>query len=176
MQTLTNLLVAMVAAACLVVACATQGVTTMANTNSSTTTIATTNKGTQRKLVQVTGTSPVAQQPAVHPVPTAPNSQPAANWHIAGQPSNGKRAVAGVGPCPAPTTVGYALLQALAQAGSAGCTMVQLQAAIAAQVAKQGLTGKHPAWPLMAWLAANRGYTFTCTNGQVVCSNAPSGL
>lgn len=150
------------------------GVTTMANNNGTTIATTTSNKGTQRKLVQVTGTSPVAQQPAVHAVPTAPNAQPAANWHIAGQPSNGKRAVGGVGPCPAPITVGYALLQALAQAGSAGCTMVQLQAAVAAQCAKQGRTGKHPVLPLMHWLAANRGYTFTCTNGQVTCANAPS--
>lgn len=109
------------------------------------------------------GTTPVAQAPHMHAQPVLPSTQPAANWRLTGQPSTAKSATNGVGPAPGPRTVGYAALACIAAAGAAGATLAQVQAAVTAV----GLRGKHPAMPLLTWLAKHRGYTFVCTNGAI---------
>lgn len=95
----------------------------------------------------------------------APNTQPhPATLAIAGVPSKAKTATNGVGPAPGPRTVGYAALQAIAAGNGAPVTLASVQAAITAV----GLRGKHPVLPLLRWLAANRGYSFTVHNGTHV--------
>jgi hypothetical protein len=132
------------------VAC-TQGVLSMA-TNTATRT-------TSKALT--TGTTSAVLAPSIAPtVPMAPTTVPLANWHIAGTASTAKQATNGVGPAPKAGTVGHAALACIAQGGA---TMAMVQAAVTAV----GLRGKHPALQLLRWLAANRGYTFTCTNGVV---------
>lgn len=128
------------------------GVTTMA------TSIVTTNSN--RKLAT---TTPVAQAPHTHAAPTLPSTLPAGNWQLVGSPSTAKQATNGIGPAPKQGTVGYAALACITAAGKAGATVAQVQAAITAV----GLKGKHPAMPLLTWLAKNRGYTFVCTNGNI---------
>jgi hypothetical protein len=108
-------------------------------------------------------TTAVALAPHTHAVPTMPSTAPAANWQLVGKPSTAKQATNGVGPAPKQGTVGYAAIAAVTAGGKAGATLAQVQAAITAV----GLRGKHPAMPLLTWLANNRGYTFTCTNGAI---------
>lgn len=127
---------------------------------------------TNNALVTVGSATPAAQAPQQAAATPATGSQLAviasngtaqANWQLVGSPSTAKQATNGVGPAPAPGTVGYAALQAIALGGSQGCTLATMQAAVTAV----GRKGKHPVMPLLRWLAKNRGYTFVCSNGYV---------
>ncbi len=127
-------------------------------TNTSMRTI-TGNTGKPSKALALT--TPAALAPSIAPVaPIAPSTVPLANWYIAGTASTAKQATGGVGPAPKAGTVGHAALACIA---AGGATMATVQAAVTAV----GLRGKHPALQLLRWLAANRGYSFTCTNGVV---------
>jgi hypothetical protein len=145
---------AMLAMVCVLVVWANKGTTTMA------TALTVTNRTKGTTTVATTTTTPAAQAPATHAAPVAPSTVALASWRIAGQPSTAKQATNGVGPAPKQGTVGYAALAAIA---AGGCTMASMQAAITAV----GLRGKHPALPLLHWLAKHRGYTFVCTKGVV---------
>lgn len=95
----------------------------------------------------------------------APNTQPhPATLAIVGVPSKAKTATNGIGPAPGPRTVGYAALQCIAAGNGAPVSLTAVQAAVTAV----GLRGKHAVMPLLRWLAANRGYSFTVHNGTHV--------
>jgi hypothetical protein len=141
------------------------GVTTMARTlvTATNTTKALTAGST---AAQPTATSTVAIAPHAHAQPVQPNGTPANGWAIVGTPSTAKKAVAGVGPCPPPTAVGYLALRAM---GAKGCTWAAAQAAVGtAATVKQ-----HPLLPLLTWLAKHRGYSFAYSNGVLTCTNNP---
>lgn len=107
-----------------------------------------------RKLITAS-TTKATETPA--PQPATPAQE---NWSLVGKPSTAKNAVAGIGPAPGPKTVGHA---ALTRIGENGATLKEIQEAVAAV----GLKGKHPAKPLLTWLAKERGYSFVCVNGLV---------
>lgn len=108
--------------------------------------------------VHAVATTAAALAPSMAPAPVTPATLPLANYTIAGVPSTAKQATNGVGPAPKAGTVGHAAIACIA---AGGASMATVQAAVTAV----GLKGKHPALALLRWLAANRGYTFVCTNG-----------
>jgi hypothetical protein len=170
-----NAVVAMVAMVALCIACVAKGYVTMGNSNSSNSTKAiTTSKG----ATQPATSSPamLAPQQAVQQGSTlavlAPSTQPASGpLYYVGTPSTAKTATNGIGPAPGAKTVGYAALQAIAAGNGAPVALTTVQAAITAV----GCKGKHPVLPLLRWLANNRGYSFTITNGTHVVLGCPAG-
>lgn len=131
-------------------------------TNTSTALVTSNSKASKGQAAQPASTTPAALAPTVGLAVPQPSTVELPNWHIAGQPSTAKGATNGVGPAPKQGTVLYAALACIA-ANKGGATLAQLQAAVVAV----GLRGKHPVLPLLRWAAANRGYTFVCTNGLV---------
>ena len=144
------------------------GVTTMPRQIVTATTTTTTKALTAGSTAaQPAATSAVAIAPHTHAQPVQPNGTPANGWAIVGTPSTAKKAVAGVGPCPPPTAVGYLALKAM---GAKGCSWQAAQAAVAtAKTVKV-----HGLLQLLTWLAKHRGYSFAYQGGMLTCTNNPA--